>query len=100
MSAATARASRRAAAYVGASAAYDASANCLGELDERPGVLRCDIDVDAVRAARSPLRPVTTGLVTHCMGVSQSRPRGLQSRLGVEARAPEPAHSAIGVLAE
>jgi predicted amidohydrolase len=56
MSAATARASRRAAPYVGASVAYDAWGNCLGELDERPGVLRCDIDVDAVRAARSDFR--------------------------------------------
>jgi quinol monooxygenase YgiN len=27
--------------------------SCVGELDEHPGVLRCDIDVDAVRAARS-----------------------------------------------
>jgi predicted amidohydrolase len=39
--------------YVGASVAYDAWGDCLGELDEHPGVLRCDIDVDAVRAARS-----------------------------------------------
>jgi predicted amidohydrolase len=38
---------------VGASVAYDAWGDCLGELDEHPGVLRCDIDVDAVRAARS-----------------------------------------------
>jgi hypothetical protein len=39
--------------YVGASvAAYDAWGDCLGELDEHPGVLRCDIDVDAARAAR------------------------------------------------
>jgi predicted amidohydrolase len=39
--------------YVGASVAYDAWGDCPGELDEHPGVLRCDIDVDAVRAARS-----------------------------------------------
>jgi predicted amidohydrolase len=38
---------------VGASVANDAWGDCLGELDEHPGVLRCDIDVDAVRAARS-----------------------------------------------
>jgi predicted amidohydrolase len=37
--------------YVGASAAHDAWGDCLGELDEHPGVPRCDIDVDAVRAA-------------------------------------------------
>jgi hypothetical protein len=37
---------------VGASVAYDAWGDCLGELDEHPGVLRCDIDVDAARAAR------------------------------------------------
>ena len=41
--------------YVGASVAYDAWGDCLGELDEHPGVPRCDIDVDAVRAARSDL---------------------------------------------
>lgn len=38
---------------MGASVANDAWGDCLGELDEHPGVLRCDIDVDAVRAARS-----------------------------------------------
>jgi predicted amidohydrolase len=38
---------------VGASVAYEAWGDCLGELDEHPGVPRCDIDVDAVRAARS-----------------------------------------------
>jgi predicted amidohydrolase len=38
---------------VGASVAYEAWGDCLGELDEHAGVLRCDIDVDAVRAARS-----------------------------------------------
>jgi predicted amidohydrolase len=42
--------------YVGASVAFDAWGNCLGELDEHPGVLRCEIDVDAVRAARSDFR--------------------------------------------
>ena len=38
---------------VGASVAYEAWGDGLGELDEHAGVLRCDIDVDAVRAARS-----------------------------------------------
>jgi predicted amidohydrolase len=42
--------------YIGASVAYDAWGTCLGELDERPGVLRVDIDIDAVRAARSEFR--------------------------------------------
>jgi predicted amidohydrolase len=41
---------------VGASVAYDAWGNCLGELDEHPGVLRCEIDVEAVRAARADFR--------------------------------------------
>lgn len=35
---------------MGASVAYDAWGDCLGELDEHPGVLRCDIDVDAARS--------------------------------------------------
>ncbi|MGH3096387.1 MAG: nitrilase-related carbon-nitrogen hydrolase [Streptosporangiales bacterium] len=39
--------------FLGASAAYDAWGTARGELDDRPGVLRCDIDVEAVRAARA-----------------------------------------------
>jgi predicted amidohydrolase len=42
--------------FVGASVAYDAWGNCLGELDEHPGVLRCEIDIEAVHAARSDFR--------------------------------------------
>jgi hypothetical protein len=38
---------------VGASVEYDAWGDCLGELDEHPGMPRCDIVVDAGRAARS-----------------------------------------------
>jgi predicted amidohydrolase len=40
------------AVYLGASVAYNAWGACLGELDERPGVLRCDIDLEAIRSAR------------------------------------------------
>lgn len=42
--------------YLGASVAFDAWGNCLGELDEHPGVLRCEISVEAVRAARADFR--------------------------------------------
>lgn len=42
--------------FVGASVAYDAWGNCLGELDEHPGILSCEIDIDAVRAARADFR--------------------------------------------
>ncbi len=41
------------AVFLGASIAVDVWGTCLGELDERPGVLRCELDVDAVRAARA-----------------------------------------------
>ncbi len=39
--------------YAGASYAYDAWGTPKGELDDRPGVLRAELDVDAVRAARA-----------------------------------------------
>jgi predicted amidohydrolase len=42
--------------FVGASVAYDAWGSCLGELDDRPGVLSCEIDLEAVRAARAEFR--------------------------------------------
>jgi predicted amidohydrolase len=42
--------------YVGGSVAYDAWGNCLGELDDHPGVLTCEIDIGAVRAARADFR--------------------------------------------
>jgi predicted amidohydrolase len=42
--------------FIGASVAYDAWGNCLGELDKRPGVLRVEIDIEAVRAARADFR--------------------------------------------
>jgi predicted amidohydrolase len=56
--------------YVGASVAYDAWGNCLGELDEHPGVLRCEIDVEAVRAARADFRQ----LADRVLDVSQPAP--------------------------
>lgn len=40
------------ATFLGASYAYDAWGTPLGELDDRPGVLRIDVDADAIRAAR------------------------------------------------
>jgi predicted amidohydrolase len=52
-SAATARAGRRAARTWPQASAAMLGENRLGELDEHPGVLRCDIDLDAGRAARS-----------------------------------------------
>lgn len=39
--------------FAGASVAYDAWGTPLGELDDRPGVLRVDIDAVAVRSARA-----------------------------------------------
>jgi len=39
--------------YLGASRAHDAWGMTLGELSERPGVLRVEFDADAVRAARA-----------------------------------------------
>lgn len=39
--------------FLGASCAYDAWGTSLGELAERPGVLRVDVDIAAVRAARA-----------------------------------------------
>ena len=39
--------------FAGASQANDAWGTTLGELSERPGVLRCELDVDAVRSARA-----------------------------------------------
>lgn len=38
--------------YAGRSAAFDASGACLATLDDRPGVLRADLDPGAIRAAR------------------------------------------------
>jgi predicted amidohydrolase len=38
--------------YLGASYAHDAWGTTLAQLDDRPGVLRVDLDVDAVRKAR------------------------------------------------
>lgn len=45
--------------FLGASAAYDAWGTSRGELDDRPGVLRSDIDVQAVRAARADYPALT-----------------------------------------
>lgn len=42
-----------AAVFAGASLAFNAWGTPLGELDDRPGVLRVDIDPEAVRAARA-----------------------------------------------
>jgi predicted amidohydrolase len=42
-----------AATFAGASVAFDAWGTPLGELDDRPGVLRIHIDPEAVRAARA-----------------------------------------------
>ena len=39
--------------FLGATQAYDAWGISLGELSERPGVLRVELDVEAVRAARA-----------------------------------------------
>lgn len=39
--------------FAGSSMAYNAWGSCLGELDDRPGVLRCEIDADSVRTARA-----------------------------------------------
>jgi predicted amidohydrolase len=44
--------------FLGASCAYDAWGTCLGELGERPGVLRCEADIVAVRAARAEFPPL------------------------------------------
>ncbi|MGH3321822.1 MAG: nitrilase-related carbon-nitrogen hydrolase [Streptosporangiaceae bacterium] len=46
-------------AYLGSSGVYDAWGTCLGELDDRPGVLRREIDVGAVRAARADYPALT-----------------------------------------
>jgi predicted amidohydrolase len=44
--------------FLGASCAYDAWGTSLGELGERPGVLRCEVDLPAVRAARAEFPPL------------------------------------------
>lgn len=41
------------AGFLGATQANDAWGTTLGELSEQPGVLRCELDVEAVRAARA-----------------------------------------------
>jgi predicted amidohydrolase len=42
--------------FIGASVAFDPWGSCLGELDQHPGVLRVEVDVEAVRAARADFR--------------------------------------------
>jgi predicted amidohydrolase len=44
--------------YAGHSAVYDAWGERVAELDEKPGILRAEIDLDAVREARQSFPPL------------------------------------------